>query len=51
MKRFSLYGLNNSNSIVFVNVSFGEIKDHSLRTTILQEKKIIWKFCDCVYLT
>ena len=44
MKCFSLYGLNNSDSIVFVNVAFGEIKDHSLRTTLLQEKEFYGSF-------
>ena len=39
MKYFSLYGPNNSDSIVFRNAAFGEIKDHSLRTTPFQKKK------------
>ena len=34
-----LYGSNNSDSFVFRNVGFGEIKDHSLRTTLFQKKK------------
>ena len=36
---FSLYGSNNSDSVVFGNGAFGEIKDHSLRTTPSQKKK------------
>ena len=39
MNCFSLYGSNNSGSIVFENGGFGEIKDHSLKTTSLQKKK------------
>ena len=33
-----VYGSNNSDSAVFKNVGFGEIKDHSLRTTPLPKK-------------
>ena len=44
MKCFSLDGSNYSDSIVLGNVAFGEIKDHSLRTTFFQEKKLIWVF-------
>ena len=36
-KRFSLYGLNNSDSLVFGNATFGEIKNHSLRTRRFQK--------------
>ena len=32
VKCFSLYGSNNSDSVVFRNVGFTEIKDHSLST-------------------
>ena len=32
-----LYGSNNSNSVVFGNANFAEIKDHSLRTTPFQK--------------
>ena len=35
---FSLYGSNNSDFVVFVNVAFGDIKDHSLRMTTFQKK-------------
>ena len=40
VKYFSLYGPNNSDSVVFRNAPFGEIKDHSLRTTPFQKKRI-----------
>ena len=35
---FSLYGSNKCNCVVFGNLAFGEIKDHSLRTTPFQKK-------------
>ena len=38
VKCFSLYGSNNTDLVVFRNVAFGEIKDHSLRTTLFQDK-------------
>ena len=38
VKCFSLYGLNNSDSLVFGNATFGEIKNHSLRTRRFQKK-------------
>ena len=31
---------NNSDSVVFENANFGEIKDQSLRTTPIQKKRI-----------
>ena len=34
-----LYGSNNSDSVIFGNAAFGDIKDHSLRTTPFQPKK------------
>ena len=37
VKCFSLYGLNNSDSLVFGNATFGEIKNHSLRTRRFQK--------------
>ena len=37
MKHFFLKGSNNSGSVVFENDGFGEIKDHSIITTPLQE--------------
>ena len=38
VKCFSLYGLNNSDPVVFGNAAFGEIKDHSLRTKTFQKE-------------
>ena len=35
VKCFSLYDSNNPDSVVFGNTTFGEIKDHKLRTTPL----------------
>ena len=43
VKYFSLYGPNNSDSVVFRNAAFGEIRDHSLRKTPFQ-KKYLWEF-------
>ena len=37
MKRFSLYGSNNSDIVVFKNAGFAEIKDYSLRTKSFQK--------------
>ena len=44
MKRFSLYVWNYSDSLVFGNGPFGEIKDHILRTTRFQKKKCYGRF-------
>ena len=44
VKCFSVYGLNNLDAVVFGNAAFGEIKDHSLRTTPFQKKPFLWKF-------
>ena len=38
VKCFSPYGSNNSDSVVFLDVASGEIKDHSLRTKPCQKK-------------
>ena len=38
MKCSSVFGSNNSDSFVLKNAIFGEIRDHSLRTTLFQEK-------------
>ena len=38
VKCFSLYGSNYTDLVVLKNVPFGEIKDHSLRTTLFQKK-------------
>ena len=43
VKCFCLYGSNNLDSVVFGNVAFGEIKDHSLRTTPFQKKTLLWE--------
>ena len=40
-KWFSLYGSNNSDSVIFKNTAFAEIKDHSLRMTPFQKKKFV----------
>ena len=34
-----VYGWNNWDFVIFRNAAFGEIKDHSLRTTPFQKKK------------
>ena len=39
VKSVSLYGSNNSDSVIFGNDASGEIKDHSLRMTPFQKKK------------
>ena len=44
VKYFSLYGSNNSDSVVFGNVDFAEIKDHSLRMTPFKKKFINGNF-------
>ena len=42
---FFLYDSNNSDSAVFGNGGFAEIKDHSFRTTSFQKKNfLVWKF-------
>ena len=41
---------NNSDSTVFKNAHFWEIKDHSWMMTPFQELFLLWKFL-CVYLT
>ena len=41
MQCFSLYGSNNTDSAVFRNAAFGEIKDHSLRKKPIQKKNDI----------
>ena len=46
-----LYGSSNSDSVIFGNDAFGEIKDHSLRATPFQKKCLLWKFWVCVCLT
>ena len=51
VKRIFLYGLNNSDSVVFGNAAFGEIKDHSVRTTSFQKRFLLEKFWICVYRT
>ena len=38
VKCFLLYGSNNTYSVAFGNATFGEIKDHSLKTTPIQNK-------------
>ena len=45
LKCYSLDGWNDSDSLVFGNAAFEEIKDHGLRTTHFQNKKnLLWKF-------
>ena len=51
VKWIFLYGLNNSDSVVFGNAAFGEIKDHSVRTTPFQKRFLLEKFWICVYRT
>ena len=51
VKWIFLYGLNNSDSVVFGNPAFGEIKDHSVRTTPFQKRFLLEKFWICVYRT
>ena len=51
MKHFFLKGSNNSGSVVFENAGFGEIKDHSIITTPLQELSSAIKVYVCAYLT
>ena len=41
---FSLYGSNNSDSLVLETATFGEIKDHNLRTKRFHKKNFPWKF-------
>ena len=49
VKCFSLYGLNWSDSVLYGNMAFGDIRDYSLITTLFQYKNL-WKFRDCIYL-
>ena len=44
VKWFSLYGSNNLDFVVFGNAAFGEIKDHSLRTSPFQKTTLLSKF-------
>ena len=44
MKCSSVFGSNNSDSFLFENAAFGEIRDYSLRTTLFQEKKFYGSF-------
>ena len=44
MKCFFLYGSNNSDSVVFGNDGFGEMKDHSLRTAPFQKTSCYGSF-------
>ena len=44
VKCFSLHGSNNSDSVAFQNADFGEIKDHSFRTTPFRKTFLLWKF-------
>ena len=44
VKCSSDFGSNISDCFVFGNAAFGEIKDHSLRATLFQEKKIYGSF-------
>ena len=43
VKCFSLYVSNNSDSVVFDNATFGEIKDNNWRTTPFQKRKICYE--------
>ena len=45
VKCFFLQGSNNSDCVVFGNVGFGEIKDHSLTTTIFENIFYYGSFC------
>ena len=47
MKCFSLYDSNESDSLVFGNAAFGDIKDES---EAFSKRKLLWKFWDYVYL-
>ena len=51
VKGFFLYCSSNSDSVVFGNTGFEDIKDHSLTTTHFQEFFLLWKFHACVCLT
>ena len=44
VKCSSVFGSNNSDSFLFENAAFGEIRDYSLRTTLFQEKKFYGSF-------
>ena len=41
LKYVFLYGSNNSDFVVFWNLAFGEIKNHSQRTTLFQKKIVM----------
>ena len=41
VKGVFLYDSNNSHSVILGNTSFGEIKDHSLKTTLFQRKILL----------
>ena len=47
MKCFYLYSSNCSDSLAFGNAAVGEMKDHSLRTTLFEEKtcKEVLRLC------
>ena len=49
-KFFFIHGSNNSDSVVFSNEGFGEIKDHSSTMTLFQIKFLLWKFEICIVL-
>ena len=44
MKCFSLYGLNWSDSVLYGNMAFGDIRDYSLITTLFQYKNFCGSF-------
>ena len=43
VKCFSLYSSNDLDSAVFWNAAFGEIKDHRLKKTPIQKKKMLFE--------
>ena len=43
VKCFSLYSSNDLDSAVFRNAAFGEIKDHRLKKTTIQKKKMLFE--------
>ena len=44
VKCFFIHGPNNSDSVLFSNEGFGEIKDHSSTMTHFQKRFLPWKF-------
>ena len=44
VKSFFIHGSNKSDSVVFTNECFGEIKDHSSTKTHFQKNFLPWKF-------